>query len=95
MDALNEGIVDWLGGLEETLTNIDEFKLVKKAQPGVTGKAAFAQLKEEMWRETISYLDDTSEESIREDRRALRVEKERAQREKKIAEWEGKEKATL
>ena len=30
-EALEEGMVDWLGGLPEALAHIEEFKLVQKA----------------------------------------------------------------
>lgn len=80
LDALNEGIVDWLGGLPEALTHIDEFKLVQKAQVGASGIAAFAQLKAEMWRETVRYLEDTTDESMRETQRALQAQREQGRK---------------
>lgn len=82
--------MDWLGGLPEALTHIEEFKLVQKAQPGASGKAVFGQLKEEMWRETVRYLDDCTEESVRETERALREKKDQAEREKRVREWEAR-----
>lgn len=92
LDALNEGIVDWLGGLPEVLAHIEEFALVRKAQPGASGQAVFGQLKAEMWRETVRYLDEVTEESLRETERALRARREGERREKRVREWEGKAK---
>lgn len=95
LDALKEGIIDWLGGLEETLAHIEEFALVQKAQPGGTGLAVYGLLKAEMWRETVRYLEDTTEESLRETERALRARREGEKRERKVGEWEEREKAKL
>ena len=52
LEAFKEGIVDCLGGWEETLAFVQEMQLTGKAESGIYGK-----MKEEMWRETISYLD--------------------------------------
>lgn len=51
LEALKEGIVDGLGGLDEVLSFCGEYKLVGKANTGVYGR-----LKQEMWRETVGYL---------------------------------------
>lgn len=56
---------------------------MKKAQSPV-----FAQLKAEMWRETVQYLEDVTEESIREQRRALKEGEEARARERKVKRWE-------
>lgn len=80
------------------MAHIEEFKLVAKAQKGASGLAVYGQLKEEMWRETVTYLEDVTEESIREERRALKEGKERAKREARVEQWEvqrGGEKAKL
>ena len=95
LEALQEGIIDWLGGLEEVLAHIDEFKLVQKAQPGASGLAVFGQLKAEMHRETIRYLEDTTDESLRETQRALQAQREKVRREERVKEWEGRVKAKL
>jgi len=52
LDALKDGLVDGLGGIEEALSFINESKLQTKAQSGVYGS-----LKEEMWKETLGYLN--------------------------------------
>lgn len=88
LEALKEGIVDWLGGLSETLAHIEEFKLVQKAQPGMSGKSVYAELKQEMWRETVEYLEQTSEESIRLHSKWLQWQREKQAREEKVKKWE-------
>lgn len=51
-EALKEGIIDGLGGWEETSSFITEKGLMNKGESGVYGK-----LKEEMWRETVRLLE--------------------------------------
>jgi enoyl-CoA hydratase/carnithine racemase len=89
LDALEEGLVDSLGGLDEALTFIDELKLVAKAQPGISGKIAYSDLKREMYRQTVEYLENGSEEAAREAALAEKQAKEAALREKnvKAATW--------
>lgn len=62
LEALKEGIVDGLGGLDEVLVFADEMKLASKGKSGVYGR-----LKAEMWRETVAFLtgDGTSEDLAR------------------------------
>jgi ClpP class serine protease len=89
LDALEEGLVDSLGGLDEALTFIDELKLVSKAQPGISGKIAYSDLKREMYRQTVEYLEKGSEEAAQEAVLAEKQAKEAALREKnvKAATW--------
>ncbi|KAL8977606.1 MAG: hypothetical protein Q9205_006627 [Flavoplaca limonia] len=83
LEALQEGIVDGLGMVPEVLKFIQEMGLVEKAKSGVYG-----QLKAEMWRETVGYLDDYagSEKMIEESMRGEERRKERG--EKRVEEWE-------
>ncbi|OJJ46192.1 hypothetical protein ASPZODRAFT_97856 [Penicilliopsis zonata CBS 506.65] len=53
--SLQAGLVDGLGGLEETLAFIRERGLQTKAATGIYGT-----MKEEMWRESLGYLDNHS-----------------------------------
>ena len=85
---MKEGLVDWLGGLSEALAHIEEFKLVQKAQPGMSGKRVYGVLKQEMYRETIEYLESTTEESIRGVAQELQLRREKKAREEKVKEWE-------
>lgn len=53
LEALEGGLVDGLGQWDVVEKFVVEMKLVGKADSGVYG-----QLKEEMWRETIGYLEE-------------------------------------
>ncbi|KAH0846097.1 hypothetical protein AYO21_10119 [Fonsecaea monophora] len=53
LEALKEGIIDGVGGVEETLAFISEMKLAQKAQ----GKS-YGLIKEELYREVIKDLDE-------------------------------------
>ncbi|KAL8873561.1 MAG: hypothetical protein Q9174_000999 [Haloplaca sp. 1 TL-2023] len=81
--ALNEGLVDGLGGVNEVLKFVGELQLIEKAKSGVYGR-----LKGEMWRETVGYLDDhAGSEKLAEvqlEERKRQVESE----EKRIVDWE-------
>lgn len=88
LEALKEGLVDHVGGLDETLTFIEELKLVQKAQPGASGKSTYAQLKREMWRETTDMLKDWAGEGVREAKLREEVEQERETSLKNVKEWE-------
>jgi Delta3-Delta2-enoyl-CoA isomerase len=88
LDALKEGIVDWLGGLPEVLAHVDEFKLVQKSQKGMSGLHVYGDLKQEMFRETIDYLQSTTEESIRQSARQLRLQREAKEKEVMVNAWE-------
>ena len=56
LEALKEGIIDGVGGVDETLKFITEMKLVQKAQ----GKS-YGQIKEELYREVVKDLDEGGE----------------------------------
>ena len=86
--------MDWLGGLSEALAHIEEFKLVEKAQKGASGKITYGLLKEEMWRETATFLEQWSEDSVQTSERELQRRRDRERREAKIQQWE-KAKAKL
>lgn len=88
LEALKEGIVDHLGGLEETLAFVDEFQLVEKAQPGLSGTSVYSQLKREMWRETVDMLEDWTGEQLREARVLEQAEKQRKLSLKNVTAWE-------
>ena len=92
LDALKEGIIDWLGGLEEVLTHIDELKLIEKAGKGMNGRAVYGLLKREMWRETVGYLENFGAEDARDFATDARIERNRQESEKKVGAWEVKAK---
>ena len=80
--------MDGLGGLPETLSFIDEYKLVQKARTGLSGLAAYGILKQEMYRETIADLEATTEESIREGVKQLQWAQEKRAKEENVRRWE-------
>jgi Delta3-Delta2-enoyl-CoA isomerase len=53
LQALKEGIIDGVGGLDETLAFVKEMKLTQKAQ----GKS-YGVIKEELYREIVKDLDE-------------------------------------
>ncbi len=83
LEALEEGIVDGLGGLEEALVFAEEMKLVDKGRSGVYGR-----LKAEMWKETVRLLEN-AEGSARRAEREERDEMERSgESSRRVEEWE-------
>lgn len=53
LEALKEGVIDGVGGVEETLAFVQEMKLPQKAQSSSYGK-----IKEELYREIVKDLDE-------------------------------------
>lgn len=82
LEALKEGIVDGLGGLDEVLLFADETRLRIKGKSGVYGR-----LKAEMWRETVGLLTggSTSEDLVQ-GLKALRIQEEVEK--KRVEDWE-------
>lgn len=83
LQALEGGLVDGLGGMNEVLKFVDELGLVDKAKSGVYGR-----LKREMWRETVGYLDDFGRSERRVEREMEEHKRREEGEEKKIVEWE-------
>ena len=54
----------------------------------MSGVSVYGELKEEMWRETIDYLEQSSEEGIRQESRALRRRKVWETDEQRVRQWE-------
>lgn len=84
--------MDWLGGLDEALTYVEELKLVQKAGKGMSGKAVYGELKSEMWRETVGYLENFGDEHNREFAIQERRRRDRLLSEGKVEQWEAKAK---
>jgi enoyl-CoA hydratase/carnithine racemase len=82
-EALEGGIVDALGGLDEVLALIAEKKLVDKPKSGVYGL-----LKKEMYRETLGYLNGFGESEKENEDFRIKEEKRKEEAKSKIAEWE-------
>lgn len=91
-EALEGGIVDILGSMEECLALVKERKLNEKAKTGVYGA-----LKEEMFRETLEYV--TPEGYEREEKRTKEAweldDQRREEGKRKVLEWERNTKAKL
>ncbi|CAD0089070.1 unnamed protein product [Aureobasidium mustum] len=58
LEALEAGIIDGVGGLDEVVAFVEELNLVSKTDKGIYGL-----LKREMWRETVAFLDAPDEEA--------------------------------
>jgi enoyl-CoA hydratase/carnithine racemase len=83
LEALEAGIIDGVGGLDEVVAFVDELKLVSKTDQGVYGL-----LKREMWRETVAFLDAPDEE--REYKEKVKKQDEELERKAKqrVKDWE-------
>jgi len=81
-EALESGIVDALGGVEELMKFIAEKKLSDKAKTGVYGL-----LKAEMFRETLGYLEghETEEKRYKDD--LQKDDKRKEEGERRVTEW--------
>ena len=84
LEALKEGIVDGLGGWEETKGFIEEMKLIGRGDSGVYGR-----LKEEMWRESVTLLELGSKEDEEYEKiRTVAREKRLQESLKRLELWE-------
>jgi len=84
-EALEMGIVDGLGGVEDALVLVRERGLAEKGKTGIYGA-----LKGEMWRETLGYLGKEGFER-EEERTKLAWEADDERREegrRRVKEWE-------
>src|SRR5436190_24332932 len=82
-DALECGIVDGLGGMEEIMGLIKERKLVEKGKSGVYG-----EMKAEMFRETMGYLEGHAREEKRDQENRDAEDRRNAERQTRVEEWE-------
>lgn len=84
-EALEDGIVDALGGMEELMKFIGERNLTDKPKTGVYGL-----LKAEMFRETLGYLDFEGYEREEERYNAYleKEDKRKEQGERRVTKWE-------
>ncbi len=81
LEALQENIVDGLGGMDEALAFVDEMKLPIRGKTGVYGR-----LKAEMWRETVALLEG---KGGREGKGEVEVERRRVEEGvRRVEEWE-------
>lgn len=82
-EAFEKGIVNALGGMEETLKFVEERKLVDKVKTGVLG-----MLKTEMWRETLGYIDNLEVEEEKFLAANSEEDKRREAGAARVKEWE-------
>ena len=83
LEALKEGIVDGLGGLDEAVAYVEEMGLGEKGRSGVYGR-----LKAEMWRETVGLLEGAEAGARREGREEEEERKRAEEGLRKVQEWE-------
>lgn len=88
LEALKEGVIDSLGGVDEVLSFSKEFKLVRKADTGVYGR-----LKQEMWRETVDFLATAEADEKRMAQYVKDQKKREAEEERRVEEWERQSKS--
>jgi enoyl-CoA hydratase/carnithine racemase len=79
-EALENGIVDGLGGLPELVGFVEKRKLTGKGKSGVYGL-----LKGEMYRETRGYLEDAGETKLGGEHQGEEERKKRG--EERVREW--------
>lgn len=81
-EALDQGIVDVLGGLEEAVALIEQKKLTALAGSGVYG-----QLRREMLRQTYGILESCANDEAVEIAESEKEMKRREDGQKRIEEW--------
>jgi len=82
LEALKEGILDGVGGLEETLAFIGEMKLVQKAQG-----PSYGLIKEELYREVIKDLDESGNAANVDAAKNLDRNRRSLEAKKRVEEW--------
>lgn len=87
LEGVKEGLLDSVGGVEEAITLIQEMRLLDRAKSGVYGR-----LKQEMWGETVSLLEDYKDTEQKELRNRERQGTRREQEILRIEQWESKTK---
>lgn len=83
LEGLKEGLLDGLGSMEEVMIFVREMGLLDKGKTGVYGR-----LKQEMWGETVGFLDEV-EEGERRGKREMEDYTRRQEEEKsRVEDWE-------
>ncbi|KAL8719012.1 MAG: hypothetical protein Q9181_008122, partial [Wetmoreana brouardii] len=83
LEALEGGMVDGLGDLDDVVKFVREIKLVQMGRSGVYGR-----LKGEMWRETVGFLDAGAGEEEVGKREKEEQKKREENEERRVVEWE-------
>jgi Delta3-Delta2-enoyl-CoA isomerase len=84
-EAMKEGIIDAVGGVEETLGLIEQRKLVQKGQ-----SMSYGWIKEELYREVVADLDEGPDLVHLEAAKNSRASKRAADASERIESWEGR-----
>jgi Delta3-Delta2-enoyl-CoA isomerase len=83
LEALADGILDAVGGVDKALAFIEEMKLVQKAQSKSYGK-----IKEELYREIVKDFEVGAEWAEKEATRELEKSKRELDARERVDEWE-------
>lgn len=83
LEALKEGLLDGLGGVEEAVVFAKEMGLVRRGESGVYGR-----LKGEMWGETVALLDGYQEGEEKAGRGSEEDRRRREEEKRRVEEWE-------
>ena len=81
LEALKEGLIDGLGGPEETLAFIAELRLVQKAQ-----SASYGLIKDELYREVVKDLEE--DVATAETQKASRRKAQEIDTKKRVEGWD-------
>lgn len=88
LEALEKGLIDSVGGVEEAIKFVEDFKLVEKALPGMMGVSVYGDLKREMYREEVALLEGWMEENLRDEKARVEMRREAEERKRNVEEWE-------
>jgi Delta3-Delta2-enoyl-CoA isomerase len=83
LEALKEGIIDGVGGSEETLAFIEEMKLVQKAQ-----SRSYGLIKEELYREVVKDLEESPDVVKLEAAKDLERSRRALNARQRVEQWE-------
>lgn len=84
LEGLKEGLVDGLGGMEEAVVFVREMGLLDRGKTGV-----YWRLKQEMWRETVGYLDQVEKGERRWEKEMEDYSRRQEEEKRRVEEWEG------
>lgn len=93
LEALKEGIIDGVGGPEETLAFIEEMKLIQKGQ-----SRSYGRIKEELYREVLKDLEESADAVKLEAAKDQERSKRELQAQQRVEQWEkatGRERSKL
>ncbi len=83
LEGLKEGLLDGLGGMEEVVVFVREMGLLERGKTGV-----YWRLKQEMWRETVGYLDHFQEGESRAEKEMEDHSRRQEEEKRRVEDWE-------